>query len=135
MIFVGMATTYTALWMVVLDGLLSDLVLGYVWVASFVGILAKLRWIDAHPTRHWVGYIAFSIVGLVVLPELLRSMGPLGVLLIALGAMSFALGGAAFAIGRPNPFPRWIGSHEVFHVGTLIGCAMFMSALATVTFG
>ncbi|MCW2928310.1 MAG: Hly-III family protein [Thermoleophilia bacterium] len=130
MIFVGMATTYTAMWLVALDGLVADIVLGYVWIAALAGVVAKFFWLDARASRAWISYCAFGLVGLAVVPDLWHSMGPLAVILMLLGAVAFAAGGAAYALGRPNPVPGWFGHHEVFHAGTIAGAALYISALA-----
>lgn len=130
MIFVGMASTYTAIWLVALDGIVADIVLVYVWIAALAGIVAKALWLDASASRHWLGYVAFGLVGLAVVPGLWSTMGPIGVVLMLLGGVAFGAGGAAYAIGRPNPIPRWFGHHEVFHAGTVVGCALYLSALA-----
>lgn len=130
MIFVGMATTYTAMWLVALHGWVADVVLAYVWIAAVVGVVAKFLWLDARASKHWIGYCAFALVVFAVIPELWHSMGPLAVTLMLLGALAFAAGGAAYATGRPNPIPRWFGHHEVFHAGTIAGAALYISALA-----
>jgi hemolysin III len=135
MIFVGMATTYTAIWLIALDGWISDAVLVYCWVAAFLGVLAKVWWLDAHPTRHWLGYVGFGLVGLVVVPTMWDSMGATGVALMVAGAVAFAGGGAAYAAGWPNLHSRWFGSHELFHAGTIIGSALYIGALAHFVLG
>jgi hemolysin III len=130
MIFVGMATTYTAIWLIALDGWISDAVLVYCWVAAFAGVLAKVWWLDAHPTRHWLGYVGFGLVGIVVVPTMWQTMGSTGVGLMIAGAVAFAAGGAAYAAGWPNLHARWFGHHELFHAGTIIGSALYIGALA-----
>jgi hemolysin III len=57
-------------------------------------------------------------------------MGAQGVGLMLLGSVIIALGGVAYVKGGPNPHPRWFGHHEVFHTGTVIGCALYLGALA-----
>jgi hemolysin III len=130
MIFVGMATTYTAVWLIALDGKIADAVLVYAWLAAVVGVLSKVWFLDVAPSRHWLSYMGFGLVALVVVPSLWQTMGATAVGLMLLGGVVFALGGVAYATGRPNPHPRWFGHHEVFHVGTVIGCALYLGALA-----
>lgn len=134
MIFLGMATAYTAIWLVALDGWISDVVLVYCWIAATIGVMLKLWYLDAAPSRHVAGYLGFGLVGLVVIPSLWQSMGATGVALLLLGGLAFAAGGLAYAAGRPNPVPRWFGHHELFHAGTVVGCALYLGALASVVF-
>jgi hemolysin III len=47
-----------------------------------------------------------------------------------LGGIVIALTSVAYVKGGPNPIPGWFGHHEIFHVGTIIGCALFLGALA-----
>lgn len=42
MIFLGMATTYTAIWLIALDGWVPNAVLAYCWCAAVVGMISKL---------------------------------------------------------------------------------------------
>lgn len=133
MIFVGTATTYTAIWLAALGDPLSDAVLAFCWIAAAVGVVSRIWLLDARRSRHWLGYCGFGLVGIVVLPQLWRTMGPGAVGLLVAGGLAFLLGGAAYAAGRPNPIPRWLGYHEVFHIGTIIGSACFLGALAQFT--
>lgn len=130
MIFVGMATTYTAIWLIALDGWISDAVLVYAWIAATVGVLTKIWFLDVAPSKHWLSYTGVGLVGLVVIPSLWETMGATSVGLMLLGGVVFAIAGGVYALQRPNPIPRWFGHHEIFHVGTVIGCALFLGALA-----
>ncbi len=129
-IFLGMATTYTAIWLIALDGLVSDIVLVYCWCAAVVGMLSKVWFLDARPSRHLMAYLGMGLVGLVVVPSLWQTMGTTGVGLMLAGAVVITLGGIAFAYQRPNPIPRWVGHHELFHAGTVIGCFLMLAAFA-----
>ena len=130
MIFLGMATSYTAIWLIALDGWISDAVLVYAWIAATVGVLSKLWFLDMAPSKHLVNYTGVGLVGLVVIPSMWETMGATGVGLMLLGGVVFAIAGTIYALGRPNPVPRYFGHHEVFHVGTIIGSALFLGALA-----
>ncbi|MEO6867294.1 MAG: hemolysin III family protein [Gaiellales bacterium] len=135
MIFLGMATAYTSIWLVALDGWISDAVLVYCWIAATVGVLMKLLYLDARPSRHVIGYIAFALVGFIVIPSLWSTMGATGVAMMLLGGFMFIAGAVAFACGRPNLVPGWFGYHELFHAGTVIGCGLFLGALANYVMG
>lgn len=134
MIFVGIATTYTAIWLVALDGWISDALLAYAWLAALIGVLSKLWWIDAAPSKHWIQYVlGGGLVGVAIIPNLWQTMGVTGVGLMLAGGLAHALGSVAYVVGRPNPVPGWFGHHEVFHVGTIVGSALFLAALGNFT--
>ncbi|MCB0878620.1 MAG: hemolysin III family protein [Thermoleophilia bacterium] len=131
MIFLGMATSYTSVWLVALDGWVSDALLVYAWIAATIGVISKIWFLDARPTRHLAVYLGMGLVGLIVVPSLINTMGATSVALILVGSVIITLGGIVFAYQRPNPIPRWFGHHEIFHAGTVVGCALFLAGLAT----
>lgn len=131
MIFLGMACAYTAVWLIALDGWVSDAVLVYCWCAAVVGMLSKVWFLDARPSRHLFAYLGMGLVGLVVVPSLWQTMGATYVAVMLLGALAITIGGVAYAYQRPNPFPRWFGHHEIFHAGTVVGCGLFLAAMAS----
>lgn len=134
MIFVGMATTYTAIWLIALDGVIADSVLLYSWIAASVGVLSKVWYLDARPSRHVAGYVGMGLVAIVVIPTMWEAMGPARVGMMLLGAVAFAAGGVVYAIGRPVISERWFGHHELFHAGTVLGSALYIGALAHFAF-
>lgn len=132
-IFLGMATSYTALWLVALDGWVSDAVLVYCWCAAVIGIISKIWFLDARPSRHVAAYVGMGLVGLIVIPTLWHTMGATGVAMMILGSVVITIGGIVYAYQRPNPVPRWIGHHELFHAATVVGCGMYLAAMAVFT--
>ena len=70
------------------------------------------------------GYVAFG--GLLLAPVLraLDRLPPAGTTLIVLSAVTYAVGGVVYALRRPNPWPRWLGFHEVFHALVVVGSAV-----------
>jgi len=134
MIFVGMAATYTAIWLIALDGVIADSVLLYSWIAASMGVLSKVWYLDARPSRHVLGYVGMGLVAIVVIPSLWQAMGPTRVGLMLAGAGAFAAGGVVYAVGRPVISERWFGHHELFHAGTIVGGALYIGALAHFAF-
>lgn len=131
MIYLGMAMIYTAFWLSALDSLAADALLAVVWTGAVAGMLAKLRYIDAPPTRHWLFYVGFALTGLIIVPELVQTMGASRGSLVLVGGGLYVLGSVAYVLRRPNPFPRVLGYHELFHLGTVGGAACQLVALAS----
>ena len=54
-------------------------------------------------------------------------------LVLGAGGALYTLGAVVYATGRPDPFPRVFGYHEVFHALTLIGFALHVVAVLSLT--
>jgi len=123
-IFVFIAGSYTAYSAVALPAAQATPVLVVVWLGAAAGIGVQLLW-PAAP--RWLGvltYLVVGLVGVVVLPELVRRGGVAAVVLLCAGGVLYALGALAYALRRPNPSPTAFGYHEVFHafVVAAAGC-------------
>jgi hemolysin III len=130
MIFVTMASTYTALWVLGLDGRLADFVLVYSWAGAFAGGLLKVAWIDAPRWMGATGYTGFGMGGLLVLPQLIHTIGIVTSGTLLGSCVLFLAGGVLYVLQRPNPIPHVFGYHEIFHLITLVGIAMQFVAFA-----
>lgn len=130
MIFALIAGTYTPISLLVLNTAWWISVLSVVWGIAAAGILLKVILPGA---PKWLSVTLYAIVGwlaLVTLPQLLAwfTIGSLALLL--LGGVLYTLGGVVYAAGKPNPFPRWFGYHEVFHVLVIAGSVLHYSLVA-----
>ncbi len=130
MIFALIAGTYAPLSLLVLNTAWWISVLSVVWGIAAAGILLKVVLPGA---PKWLSVTLYAIVGwlaLVTLPQLLAwfTIGSLALLL--LGGVFYTLGGVVYAAGKPNPYPRWFGYHEVFHVLVIAGSALHYSLVA-----
>ena len=67
--------------------------------------------------------IVLGWVGVVAAPQLFEQLGVLPALLLVAGGILYTLGAIVYARGRPDPFPRVFGYHEVFHALVLIAVA------------
>lgn len=129
MIFVLIGGTYTPLCLKV--SLAWGIpILSVVWGIAGAGVLLRLAWLDAPRWLAVTMYIMLGWLSLVAAPELVREFtwGPLTML--ALGGVLYTLGGAVYASGRPDPWPRVLGSHEVFHLLVVAGSAVHYSLIA-----
>ncbi len=130
MIFALIAGTYTPISLLVLNTAWWISVLSVVWGIAAAGILLKVVLPGA---PKWLSVTLYVIVGwlaLVTLPQLLAwfTIGSLALLL--LGGVLYTLGGVVYAAGKPNPYPRWFGYHEVFHVLVIAGSVLHYTLVA-----
>lgn len=81
------------------------------------------RWLSV------VGSTALGSLALVPLARIVAVLPPLGVALILAGCALYILGGVVYARRLPDPWPRWFGFHEVFHLLVVAGGVMHVLAV------
>ena len=124
MIFVLIAGTYTPVALLALKGSLASTILIVLWAGALGGVVFKLLWIDA-PKWLFAGvYVALGLVTAAVFGELPAAIGWLGVAGLATGGLLYVLGAIVYASGRPNPWPKVFGYHEIFHALVIAAAAL-----------
>lgn len=58
-----------------------------------------------------------------------KYIGPVPTILVLAGGACYIAGAVCFALRKPNPFPKWFGYHEIFHLGTIAGYSCHVVAL------
>jgi hemolysin III len=129
-IYVFIAATYTPVAVLVLDGTMRWAVLATVWVGAAAGVTFSVAWISAPRALCAGTYVALGWVALVCFPELWAALPVAPVVLIAAGGVLYTVGAVIFALGRPNPWPRTFGFHEIFHVFVILAAAAHFVAIA-----
>ncbi|MDU0348622.1 PAQR family membrane homeostasis protein TrhA [Actinomyces sp. MRS3W] len=122
-IYLLIAGTYTPLSVALLDAGTARLVLGIVWGGAAAGILTTLLWPTAPRWFATLLYIVLGWVAIWFLPKFWVTGGAAIVWLLIAGGVVYTLGGIIYARKRPDPFPRWFGFHEIFHVCTVAAWA------------
>jgi hemolysin III len=130
MIFVLIAGTYTPVALLALKGPLASAILIVLWAGALGGIVFKLVWIDAPKWLFASVYVALGCVSAAVFGELPAAIGWLGVAGLATGGLLYTVGAVIYASGRPNPFPKVFGYHEVFHVLVIAAAALHYAVIA-----
>ena len=65
-----------------------------------------------------------------VFGELPAAIGWLGVAGLATGGLLYVLGAVVYASGRPNPWPKVFGYHEIFHALVIAAAALQYAVIA-----
>jgi hemolysin III len=130
MIFVLIAGTYTPVALLALKGSLSSTILIVLWAGAGGGMVFKLAWIDAPKWLFAAVYVALGLVTAAVFGQLPATIGWLGAAGLAAGGLLYALGAVVYASGRPNPWPRVFGYHEVFHTLVIAAAALHYAVIA-----
>jgi hemolysin III len=130
MIFVLIAGTYTPVALLALKGSLATTILIVLWAGALGGVVFKLVWIDA---PKWLFALVYVVLGLVtgaVFGELPAAIGWLGVAGLMTGGLLYVIGAVVYASGRPNPWPRVFGYHEIFHALVIAAAGLHYAVIA-----
>src|ERR1700733_7266183 len=130
MIFVLIAGTYTPVALLALHGSLAQTVLIVLWAGALGGVVFKLLWIDAPKWLFAAVYVALGLVTAAIFGELPATIGWLGVAGLACGGALYLVGAVVYASGRPNPWPKVFGYHEIFHALVLAAAALQYAVIA-----
>jgi hemolysin III len=130
MIFVLIAGTYTPVALLALKGALSTTILIVLWSGALGGVVFKLVWIDAPKWLFATVYVVLGLVSAAVFGELPAAIGWLGVAGLATGGLLYIVGAVIYASGRPNPWPKVFGYHEIFHMLVIAAAALHYAVIA-----
>lgn len=115
-IFLMIAGTFTPIAVLALPEESATILLIIVWSVTVLGIV-KSVWLTNLPKL--LNVALYAGVGLLSLPyigEFSSSLGSFNIWLLALGGAIYAVGAVIYAIKKPNPWPRYFGHHEIFHL-------------------
>jgi hemolysin III len=115
-IFVFIAATYTPFALLGLGGVMRWLMLALAWAGALLGLCLELAWLDSPRWLSAVAYMLVGWVGVVTIPQLFSRMGVAVAVLLLVGGGLYTLGAVIYATQWPNPFPRILGFHEIFHL-------------------
>ena len=130
MIFVLIAATYTPVLVLGLDGVLPAVVLGIVWAGAAAGVVLKLVWLSGPRLLSMVVYVVLGWIGLLLLPEVIRSAGPAPAVLFLAGGALYTAGAVVYVRRRPDPSPAVFGFHEIFHLFVIAAAVAHFIAIA-----
>ncbi len=128
-IFLAIAGSYFALAGLTMHGEVRLLLLLVVSVGSLAGITIRQV---AHDAPKWAKTLPYLVVGwsaLAVIPQMDRGGGTACVLWVLVGGLAYSVGAAIYGAKRPNPSPRYLGYHELFHALTLVGAGAQLVAI------
>ncbi|MDZ4662980.1 MAG: hemolysin III family protein [Pseudomonadota bacterium] len=122
-IFVLIAGSATPICLLALSRESASRVLVFIWIATVMGVIQSLFWVNA---PKWLSAVLYVSVGWMVAPYLREFHATLGiakVTLLLLGGLVYTIGALVYAFRYPNPSPRYFGYHEIFHLLVIVGAA------------
>jgi len=116
MIFLFIAGSYTPFALLRFDGTTRWLVLVLVWAGAALGLVLELAWLDSPRWLKAVAYLTVGWVGVLAAPQLFSAVGVASAILLIVGGSLYTIGALVYATKWPDPLPRTLGFHEVFHL-------------------
>ena len=132
MIFVFIAGTYTPFALLCLHGATRWLALVVAWAGAALGLALELAWIDSPRWLSALAYLAVGWVGVLTIPQLFTGVGVAVGTLLIVGGGFYTLGAVIYATRWPDPFPRVLGFHEVFHLLVVVAAVTQFVAVSLV---
>jgi len=77
-----------------------------------------------------VTYLALGWVAVIMIPQLVERLHAAPLTLIAAGGIFYTIGAVIYARGKPNPWPRVFGFHELFHAFVVAAALCHFAAMA-----
>lgn len=129
-IYAVIAGTYTPFAFNLLSDWWRMALLLTVWIMAVLGIVAVTVFAHLISRSVKVGlYIGMGWVGLFSLPAMLSVLPWQGVLMLIGGGVLYTVGALIYGWRWPDPFPRFFGFHEIFHLFVVAGSAVFAVAV------
>lgn len=131
-IFFLIAGSYTPFAITLLDGTARVGLLVIVWSGALLGVAYKLAWTNA---PRWLSapiYIALGWAAIFYADDFAGG-GTAVITLVVVGGGLYTIGGIVYGLKWPDPFPKWFGFHEIFHLFTIAAfvCHYIAASIAT----
>lgn len=114
-ILLAVTGSYTAVAVGALEGRSQITLLVFVWTAAVVGVIIRMRWLHGPRSVTATVYLVVGWSALVEITALVRSLDAADTALLVTGGGLYTLGAIIYSAKWPNPFPKVLGFHEVFH--------------------
>jgi hemolysin III len=123
MIFFYIAATYTPICLISLRGPWGWSLFGVVWGLALSGIVMKVFWMTA---PRWLStgiYLAMGWLVVIGIYPLYLALPGAALSWLVAGGLAYSAGAVIYALKWPDPFPRRLGFHEIFHLFVIGGSA------------
>ncbi len=128
MIFVLIAGTYTPICLIPLNGGWGWAIFGCAWGLAVAGTIFKLFWLTAPRKLYTFIYLFMGWIIIIAIWPLWNAISLPAFCWLVGGGLSYSIGAAIYGLKRPDPWPKFFGFHEVFHLFILVGtfCQFWM---------
>jgi len=122
-IYVMIAGCYTPICLLALSEPTSTALLVAAWVGAAIGLGLAITGLAEKPYFGLSCYIGLGWLLVIALPDLTQALNPAQLVLLVTGGLAYTAGSVVLGLNRPNPFPRFFGYHEIWHVLVIAACA------------
>ncbi|MEX0782336.1 MAG: hemolysin III family protein [Dehalococcoidia bacterium] len=129
-IFLAIGASYTPFCLLALPLPWGIPILVAVWTLCALGIGLKLTWPGAPLWLSVGSYLVVGWVALVTIHPLSTAISAVALAAMVGAGLLYSLGALAYATRWPNPIPRLIGHHEVFHLLVAAASAVLYGVVA-----
>ncbi|MDF1763227.1 MAG: hemolysin III family protein, partial [Oleibacter sp.] len=129
-IFLVIAGSYTPFCLIPMHGSAGWTLLAVVWSLALAGVFLKLFWIDAPRWFSTVIYVAMGWLVVFAAKPAMETTPPDALWWLLYGGIAYTLGAVVYALKWPDPWPRWFGFHEVWHIFVIVGAFCHFWAIA-----
>jgi len=129
MIQLFIAASFTPFAVHVLQGTWRTVSLVVAWTIAVIGAVVAASPLKGPRWLGVAGFVAFGALGAVPLLRMLDRLPLPAIALVVAGGLVYLLGGIVYARRRPDPWPEWLGFHEVFHGMVVLASAAHVVAI------
>ena len=122
-IYLLIAGTYTPITLVSLRGVWGWSLFGVVWGITVLGVLLKIFYIHAPDWLAALIYVGMGWLAMIAIYPLVTTLQPAALMWLFLGGIFYTIGAVIYSLERPKLWPKWFGSHDLFHIFVLLGSA------------
>lgn len=121
MIYLLIAGTYTPICVVALPQPWGWLLFGVVWAVGLAGIFLQVSRSRVPRRISTTLYLTMGWIAVAAINPLTEAFPFPGIAWLVGGGVAYTVGAVVYALKRPNPLPKIIGAHEVFHLFVMLG--------------
>lgn len=122
-IFLFIAGAYTPICVNLLSGWPRTAMLAVIWALALAGTALSLLTLRAPRWLSALLYVGMGWISILLLPQIVQAVSLLPALVLIGGGLLFTVGALIYALRWPNPLPRVLGFHELFHIFVIAGTA------------
>ena len=115
-IFVFIAGSYTPICILAVGGDVGARLLALVWTGAAAGALQAIAWPRAPRAITAALYVLLGWALVACWRDVAVALGAAAQTLLVVGGVLYTAGAVVYALRRPDPSPRVLGYHEVFHL-------------------
>lgn len=121
MIYLLIAGTYTPFCLVTLRGPLGWSMFGIIWGLAIAGIVTKFAWKNAPRIFRVIFYLVMGWLALILIYPLYKHAAAGALVWLLIGGAFYSIGAVFYATKWPNPIPKYLGFHEIWHIFVIGG--------------